>query len=166
MLFIIFISIIIIIILAGSIKIVGEDEHGVIFRLGRIMEEPKGPGLVFILPAIDRLQKVKRMPNTLEVPAVDIVTLDNVTMKASVNVHYRVLDPIKAMGEVDDYEVALAEITRTTLRDLLKKYLSKDLNSVQNQLNTKIKNTLGDRSTPWGIEVSEVVLEFLSNKEP
>jgi len=141
--------------LSSAIKILREYERGVVFRLGRIIPI-KGPGLVIIWPIIDKLVKVSLRTVTMDVPSQDIITRDNVTVKVNAVVYFRVVEPIKAITEVTDYEYATSLISQTTLRSVLGQSQLDDLLSKRDELNAQLQKIIDEQTEPWGIKVSTV----------
>lgn len=141
--------------LSSAIKILREYERGVVFRLGRIIPI-KGPGLVIIWPILDKLVKVSLRTVTMDVPSQDIITRDNVTVKVNAVVYFRVVEPIKAITEVTDYEYATSLISQTTLRSVLGQSQLDDLLSKRDDLNAQLQKIIDEQTEPWGIKVSTV----------
>jgi regulator of protease activity HflC (stomatin/prohibitin superfamily) len=141
--------------LSSAIKILREYERGVVFRLGRIIPI-KGPGLVIIWPILDKLVKVSLRTVTMDVPSQDIITRDNVTVKVNAVVYFRVVEPIKAITEVTDYEYATSLISQTTLRSVLGQSQLDDLLSKRDELNAQLQKIIDEQTEPWGIKVSTV----------
>ncbi|RJQ18445.1 MAG: slipin family protein [Nitrospiraceae bacterium] len=141
--------------LSSAIKILREYERGVVFRLGRIIPV-KGPGLVIIWPIIDKLVKVSLRTVTMDVPSQDIITKDNVTVKVNAVVYFRVVEPIKAITEVADFEYATSLISQTTLRSVLGQSQLDDLLSKRDELNAQLQKIIDEQTEPWGVKVSTV----------
>jgi regulator of protease activity HflC (stomatin/prohibitin superfamily) len=141
--------------LSSAIKVLREYERGVVFRLGRIVPI-KGPGLVIIWPIIDKLVKVSLRTVTMDVPSQDIITRDNVTVKVNAVVYFRVIEPIKAITEVTDYEYATSLISQTTLRSVLGQSQLDDLLSKRDELNAELQKIIDEQTEPWGIKVTTV----------
>ncbi len=148
-------AVIVIIIIAASIRIVREYERGVIFRLGRVIGA-KGPGLFFIIPIIDKMWKVDLRTLTMDVPPQDIITKDNVPVKVDAVIYFRVLDPIKAVVEVNNYVFATSQIAQTTLRSVLGQAELDDLLARREEINRKLREIIDEATDPWGIKVSVV----------
>jgi len=151
-----FIIVLIIFFLASAIKILNEYERGVIFRLGRVLGAPKGPGLIILIPVIDRMTKVSLRTVVLDVPAQDVITRDNVSIKVNAVVYFRVVDPLKAIIDVENYLYATSQLSQTTLRSVLGQAELDDLLSHREQLNEKLQEILDTHTEPWGIKVSNV----------
>lgn len=141
--------------LSSAIKILREYERGVVFRLGRIIPV-KGPGLVIIWPIIDKLVKVGLRVVTMDVPSQDIITRDNITVKVNAVVYFRVMDPIKAITEVEDFFFATSQIAQTTLRSILGQSQLDDLLSKREELNAELQKVIDFQTEPWGIKVTAV----------
>jgi len=142
-------------ILTSAIKVLKEYERGVVFRLGRIIPI-KGPGLVIIWPIIDKLVKVSLRTITMDVPPQDIITRDNITVKVNAVVYFRVIDPIKAITDVEDFYYATSQMSQTTLRSVLGQSQLDDLLSKRDQLNAELQKVIDFQTEPWGIKVSTV----------
>jgi regulator of protease activity HflC (stomatin/prohibitin superfamily) len=147
---------IVILYLLSSIKILREYERGVIFRLGRLLTQPKGPGLVLVFAPIDRIVRVSLRIDTLEVPPQDIVTRDNVTLKVNAVVYFRVIDPRLAIVEVSNFLYATSQLAQTTLRSVLGEYDLDDLLGQREKLNIRLQSILDQHTAPWGVKVSVV----------
>jgi regulator of protease activity HflC (stomatin/prohibitin superfamily) len=141
--------------LSSAIKILKEYERGVVFRLGRIIPV-KGPGLVIIWPIIDKLVKVSLRTVTMDVPAQDIITKDNISVKVNAVVYFRVMEPIKAITEVEDYYFATSQIAQTTLRSILGQSQLDDLLTNREEVNAELQKVIDFQTEPWGIKVSTV----------
>ncbi len=151
-----FIIILVIFFLASAIKILNEYERGVIFRLGRVLGSPKGPGLILLIPIIDRMTKVSLRTVVLDIPPQDVITRDNVTIKVNAVVYFRVIDPRKAIIDVENYLYATSQLAQTTLRSVLGQAELDDLLSHREQLNEKLQEILDTHTESWGIKVSNV----------
>ena len=141
--------------LSSAIKILKEYERGVVFRLGRIIPV-KGPGLVIIWPVIDKLVKVSLRTVTMDVPAQDIITKDNISVKVNAVVYFRVMAPIKAITEVEDYYFATSQIAQTTLRSILGQSQLDDLLTNREEVNAELQKVIDFQTEPWGIKVTTV----------
>ena len=142
--------------LLSSIKILAEYERAVIFRLGRVLAKPKGPGLILVFRPIDRMVRVSLRLETLEVPAQDVVTRDNVTVKVSAVLFFRVLDPNRAVLEVAKYLYTTSQLAQTSLRSVLGQAELDELLSEREKLNLKLQAILDQETEPWGIKVAKV----------
>ncbi|MBI4824312.1 MAG: slipin family protein [Nitrospirae bacterium] len=141
--------------LSAAIKILKEYERGVVFRLGRIIPV-KGPGLVIIWPIIDKLVKVGLRTVTMDVPAQDVITQDNISVKVNAVVYFRPMDPIKAITEVEDFYYATSQIAQTTLRSILGQSTLDDLLTRREHLNAELQKVIDFQTEPWGVKVSVV----------
>ena len=148
--------VIVILYLLSSIKILREYERGVIFRLGRLLKEPKGPGVILVFGPIDRMVKVSLRIDTLEVPAQDLVTRDNVTVKVNAVVYFRVIDPRLAIVEVSNFLYATSQLAQTTLRSVLGEVELDELLSQREKLNVRLQSILDQHTAPWGVKVTMV----------
>ena len=151
--------------LANCIKIIQEYERAVIFRLGRVISEPKGPGIFFILWPIDRIVKLDLRTITLDVPPQDIITKDNVSVKVNAVVYYRVMDPIKAVIEIENYGFGTSQISQTTLRSVIGQVELDDLLSNREKLNSALQEIIDKHTDPWGIKVSMVEIRYVDLPE-
>jgi regulator of protease activity HflC (stomatin/prohibitin superfamily) len=153
--------IIVVFFLMSAIKILNEFERGVIFRLGRALPQPKGPGLIILIPLVDRLIKVNLQLVTYDVPSQDIITRDNVTMKVNAVVYFRVIDPLRAIIEVRDYYNATQLLAQTTLRSVCGQVDLDDLLSAREKVNAQLAEILDQHTDPWGIKVTLVELRAI-----
>jgi regulator of protease activity HflC (stomatin/prohibitin superfamily) len=142
--------------LLSSIKILAEYERGVIFRLGRVLPRAKGPGVILVFRPIDRIVRVSLRIDTLEVPAQDVITRDNVTVKVNAVVYFRVVDPIKAIIEVANFLYATSQLAQTTLRSVLGEVELDELLGQREKLNVKLQSVLDQHTGPWGVKVTMV----------
>lgn len=142
--------------LLNSIKILREYERGVIFRLGRVLPEAKGPGLIFVFAPFDRMVRVSLRVDTLEVPAQDVVTRDNVTVKVNAVVYFRVLQPKLAVIEVTNFLYATSQLAQTTLRSVLGEVELDQLLSQRETLNVRLQSILDQHTASWGVKVTMV----------
>src|SRR5947199_2478225 len=140
----------------NSLKVLREYERGVIFRLGRLLADPKGPGLIWVLWPIDRIVRVSLRTIVMDVPSQDVITSDNVTVKVNAVVYFRVVDPLRAIIEVENYLYAASQLSQTTLRSVLGEVALDDLLSRRETLNVKLQNILDQHTDPWGIKVALV----------
>jgi regulator of protease activity HflC (stomatin/prohibitin superfamily) len=150
-----FVTFLILYFLSSAIKILREYERGVVFRLGRIIPV-KGPGLVIILPIIDKLVKVSLRTVTMDVPAQDVITKDNISVKVNAVVYFRVMDSIKAITEVEDFYYATSQMAQTTLRSILGQSQLDDLLSKREEVNAELQKVIDFQTEPWGIKVTAV----------
>ena len=148
--------VVVILYLINSIKILPEYERGVIFRLGRLLPQPKGPGLILVFAPLDRIVRISLRVETMDVPAQDVVTRDNVTVKVSAVVFFRVIDPSKAVVEVAHFVHATSQLAQTRLRSVLGEAELDELLSEREKLNIRLQETLDEHTGPWGIKVQAV----------
>lgn len=153
------IAFVVLILLSAAIKIVQEYERGVIFRLGRVLHEAKGPGLFFIIPIIDRMVKVNLQTVTMNVPPQDIITRDNVTVRVDAVIYFNVVDPVKAVVEIQNYLVGTSQIAQTTLRSILGKAELDELLAQREDLNDKLQAVIDELTEPWGVKVTLVEIK-------
>lgn len=151
-----FVIVIIIFFLASAIKILNEYERGVIFRLGRVLGTPKGPGLIILIPIVDRMVKVSLRTVVLDVPSQDVITRDNVSIKVNAVVYFRVVDALKAIIDVENFLYATSQLSQTTLRSVLGQAELDDLLSHREQINERLQEILDTHTESWGIKVSNV----------
>ena len=151
--------------LMNSVKILAEYERGVIFRLGRLLPRPKGPGIILVFRPIDRIVRIPLRVETLEVPSQDVVTRDNVTVKVSAVVFFRVLDPARAVVEVKHYVHATSQLAQTRLRSVLGEAELDELLSGRETLNTRLQSTLDEQTGTWGIKVQAVEVKHVDLPE-
>jgi regulator of protease activity HflC (stomatin/prohibitin superfamily) len=142
--------------LFSSIKILAEYERGVIFRLGRLLPQAKGPGLIFVFAPLDRMVRVSLRIDTLEVPPQDVVTRDNVSVKVNAVIYFRVVEPRLAIVEVTNFINATSQLAQTTLRSVLGEVELDELLSKREQLNIRLQAILDQHTSPWGVKVSMV----------
>ncbi len=142
--------------LLNSIKILKEYERGVIFRLGRVLSKAKGPGLILVFAPIDRMVRVSLRIVAMDIPSQDVITKDNVSVKVNAVVYFRVLEPNKAIIEVQDYLFASSQLAQTTLRAVLGEVELDELLSEREKLNSQLQGILDKHTDPWGIKVQLV----------
>jgi regulator of protease activity HflC (stomatin/prohibitin superfamily) len=153
---ILFPILIVVLYLFSSIKILAEYERGVVFRLGRVLSQPKGPGVILVFKPIDRLVRISLRIEAMEVPAQDIITRDNVTVKVNAVVYFRVIDPSKAVLEVTNFLYATSQVSQTTLRSVLGEVELDELLSQREKLNLRLQSVLDQHTGPWGVKVTIV----------
>jgi regulator of protease activity HflC (stomatin/prohibitin superfamily) len=149
----------------AAIKVVAEYERAVVFRLGRITSKPKGPGLVIIIPLVDKFIRVSLRTIAMDVPPQDIITKDNVTMKVNAVIYFRVIDPNKAITEVQDYVYNTSQLAQTTLRSILGSVEVDQLLADREKINDELQNVLDHQTGPWGIKVSAVEIKHVDLPE-
>jgi len=151
--------------LLNAIKILREYERGVIFRLGRVLSKPKGPGLIFVFPPIDRMVRVSLRIIVMDIPPQDVITKDNVSVKVNAVVYFRVMEPQKAVLEVQDYLFATSQLAQTTLRSVLGEVELDGLLSEREKLNLQLQEIIDDHTDPWGIKVQLVEMKHVDLPE-
>ncbi len=151
--------------LLNSIKILKEYERGVIFRLGRVLDKPKGPGLIFVFPPIDRMVRVSLRVVTMDVPSQDVITRDNVTVKVNAVVYFRVMEPMRSVVSVEDYLFATSQLAQTTLRSVLGEADLDELLSEREKLNNQLQEIIDKHTDPWGIKVQLVEVKHVDLPE-
>jgi regulator of protease activity HflC (stomatin/prohibitin superfamily) len=150
-----FVIVFLIIIAAASIKILREYERGVIFRLGRLIGA-KGPGIIFIIPGVDKLLRISLRTVALEIPPQEVITRDNISIKVNAVVYFRVIDPNKAVVEIENYLYATSQLAQTTLRSVIGQSQLDELLSERDKVNLQLQDILDKQTEPWGIKVSLV----------
>jgi regulator of protease activity HflC (stomatin/prohibitin superfamily) len=143
----------------SSIKILKEYERGVIFRLGRVLPKPKGPGIILVFAPIDRMVRVSLRLITMAIPPQDVITKDNVTVKVNAVLYFRVIDPTKCIIDVQDYNYATSQLAQTTLRSLLGQVPLDDLLSERDKLNARLQEIIEQHTDSWGIKVQLVEMK-------
>lgn len=147
--------------LASSVKILNEYERGVIFRLGKLFPRPKGPGVILVFAPIDRLVRVSLRTIVMDVPPQDVITKDNVSVKVNAVVYFRVMDPKRAIVEVENFTYATSQLAQTTLRSVLGQVELDGLLSERESLNKDLQGILDTQTDPWGIKVSAVEVKHV-----
>jgi len=147
--------------LLNSIKILNEYERGVIFRLGKLLPDAKGPGLIFVFAPIDRMVRVSLRTIVLDVPPQDIITRDNVSVKVNAVVFFRVMNPLLAIVSVENYNYATSQLAQTTLRSVLGQAELDDLLSERERLNQQLQKILDHQTDPWGVKVTSVEVKHV-----
>ena len=150
-----FLIVFILIVAAAAIKILREYERGVIFRLGRLIGA-KGPGIIFIIPGVDKLLRISLRTVALEIPPQDVITRDNISLKVNAVVYFRVVDPNKAVVQVENYLYATSQLAQTTLRSIIGQSQLDELLSERDKINLQLQDLLDKQTEPWGIKVSLV----------
>ncbi len=151
----VFLIIFLVILAASAIKVLREYERGVIFRLGRLIGA-KGPGIIFIIPGIDKLLRISLRLVTMDVPSQDVITRDNVSIKVNAVVYFRVIDPNKAVVEVENYLYATSQLAQTTLRSVVGQVELDELLAHRDKINMQLQDILDKHTDPWGIKVTLV----------
>ncbi|MGB9836217.1 MAG: slipin family protein [Candidatus Saccharicenans sp.] len=156
---------IIILYLLNCIKILKEYERAVIFRLGRVLPKPKGPGLIFVFSPIDRMVRISLRLIVMDIPPQDVITKDNVSVKVNAVLYFRVMDPLKAVLEVQDYLYATSQLSQTTLRSVLGQVELDELLSEREKLNAHLQEIIDQHTDPWGIKVQLVEIKHIDLPE-
>ncbi|MBA3640146.1 MAG: slipin family protein [Acidobacteriota bacterium] len=147
--------------LLSSIKVLNEYERAVVFRLGKLLAEPKGPGVIFVFAPIDKMVRVSLRTVVMDVPPQDVITRDNVSVKVNAVVYFRVMDPRRAIVEVESYHYATSQLAQTTLRSVLGQVEMDDLLSERDRLNLQLQQILDQHTDPWGVKVSSVEVKHV-----
>ncbi|HEX3266409.1 MAG TPA: slipin family protein [Gaiellaceae bacterium] len=142
--------------LVSAIKVAREYERGIIFRLGRLLPEPKGPGLFILIPVVDRMVKVDLRTITLNIPPQEVITKDNVPVRVNAVAYFRIVEPKNAIVQVENFMVATSQIAQTTLRSVLGQHLLDELLSERDKINAILQEIIDEATAPWGIKVSIV----------
>jgi len=145
----------------NSVKVLTEYERGVIFRLGKLLPQPKGPGIVLVFAPIDRMVRVGLRTVVMDVPPQDVITRDNVSVKVNAVVYFRVVDPLNAIVQVENYHYATSQLAQTTLRSVLGQCELDDLLSERERLNRELQQILDQHTDPWGIKVTSVEVKHV-----
>ncbi|MBA7495286.1 hypothetical protein ES702_05868 [subsurface metagenome] len=153
--------ILIILFLSAAIKVLREYERGVVFRLGRVLKSTKGPGLVIIIPIIDKLIRVSLRLVAMDVPPQDVITKDNVSIKVNAVIYFRVMEPNNAIIEVENYLFATSQLAQTTLRSVCGQVELDELLAERDKINTRLQSILDKHTDPWGIKVSTVEVKHI-----
>ena len=154
------IVILLILLLSSAIRVLREYERGVVFRLGRLIGA-KGPGLFLLIPIVDRMVKVSLRTVVMDVPPQDIITKDNVSVKVNAVIYFRVINPTKAIVEVEEYMYATSQLSQTTLRSVLGQVDLDELLSERDKINSKLQDIIDAHTDPWGIKVSNVEIKHV-----
>lgn len=145
--------------LFSCINILNEYERGVIFRLGRVLPQPKGPGLIFVFKPFDRIVRVALRTIVLDVPPQDIITKDNVSVKVNAVVYFRAVDPLRAILQVENYIYATSQLSQTTLRSILGQASLDELLSEREKLSQELQEVIDQHTDPWGVKVTQVAIK-------
>jgi regulator of protease activity HflC (stomatin/prohibitin superfamily) len=150
------IAVLLVLLLSASVRVAREYERGVIFRLGRLHSPPKGPGLFFLIPIIDKMVRVDLRTVTLNIPPQEVITRDNVPVRVNAVAYFRIIDPERAIVQVENYMVATSQIAQTTLRSVLGQHVLDELLSERDKINAILQEIIDEATSPWGIKVSIV----------
>jgi regulator of protease activity HflC (stomatin/prohibitin superfamily) len=142
--------------LISAIKVAREYERGIVFRLGRLLPEPKGPGLFILIPVVDRMVKVDLRTITLNIPPQEVITKDNVPVRVNAVAYFRIVEPKNAIVQIENFMVATSQIAQTTLRSVLGQHLLDELLSERDKINAILQEIIDESTSPWGIKVSIV----------
>jgi regulator of protease activity HflC (stomatin/prohibitin superfamily) len=142
--------------LIGALKVAREYERGIIFRLGRLLPQPKGPGLFVLIPIVDKMVKVDLRTITLQIPPQEVITKDNVPVRVNAVAYFRIVDPKSAIVQIENYMVATSQIAQTTLRSVLGQHSLDELLSEREKINSILQGIIDEQTAPWGIKVSIV----------
>src|SRR5918994_1710244 len=148
--------VILLFLLSASIRIAREYERGVIFRLGRLHSPPKGPGLFLLIPIIDKMVRVDLRTVTLNIPPQEVITKDNVPVRVNAVAYFRIIDPEKAIVQIENFMVATSQISQTTLRSVLGQHVLDELLSERDKINAILQQIIDEATSPWGVKVSIV----------
>src|SRR5262244_4436657 len=138
--------------LISAIKVAREYERGIVFRLGRLLPEPKGPGLFLLIPVVDKMVKVDLRTVTLNVPPQEVITKDNVPVRVNAVAYFRIIDPEKAIVQIENFMVATSQISQTTLRSVLGQHQLDELLSERDKINQILQGIIDEATSPWGIK--------------
>ncbi len=153
------VAVILLLFLSAAVKVAREYERGVMFRLGRLMPEPKGPGLFLMIPIVDRMVRVDLRTITLDVPPQEVITKDNVPAKVNAVAYFRIVDPNAAIVQIENFMVATSQIAQTTLRSVLGQHLLDELLSERDKINAILQTIIDGATDPWGVKVSIVEIK-------
>src|SRR6266566_618821 len=148
--------IIVVLFLISAIKVAREYERGIVFRLGRLLPEPKGPGLFLLIPIVDRMVRVDLRTVTLNVPPQEVITRDNVPVRVNAVAYFRIVEPQAAIVQIENFMVATSQIAQTTLRSVLGQHVLDELLSEREKINAILQGIIDESTAPWGIKVSIV----------
>src|SRR5437868_1242418 len=149
-------AVLLVLFLISAIKVAREYERGIVFRLGRLLPEPKGPGLFLLIPVVDRMVKVDLRTITLNIPPQEVITKDNVPARVNAVAYFRIVEPKAAIVQIENFMVATSQIAQTTLRSVLGQHLLDELLSERDKINAILQGIIDEATSPWGIKVSIV----------
>ncbi len=156
---IVVVVILILLLIAASVRVAREYERGVVFRLGRLLTPPKGPGLFFLIPLVDKMVRVDLRTVTLNVPPQEVITKDNVPVRVNAVAYFRIVEPANAIVQVENFMVATSQIAQTTLRSVLGQHVLDELLSERDKINAILQQIIDEATSPWGIKVSIVEIK-------
>ena len=148
--------IIVLLLLSASIRVAREYERGVVFRLGRLLLPPKGPGLFFLIPVVDKMVRVDLRTVTLNIPPQEVITKDNVPVRVNAVAYFRIVEPTAAIVQIENFMVATSQIAQTTLRSVLGQHVLDELLAERDKINSILQQIIDESTSPWGIKVSIV----------
>jgi len=148
-------------VLVMSVRVIAEYERAVIFRLGRVLHEPKGPGLIFLIPAIDKMVRVSVRVVTMDIEPQDVISRDNVSLKVNAVLYFRVVQPIKAIVNVENFLYATSQVAQTHLRTIVGEHTLDELLTARDRINTQLQRILDQNTDPWGVKVEAVEMKQL-----
>jgi regulator of protease activity HflC (stomatin/prohibitin superfamily) len=154
--FLIAVGIILLLLIAAAIRVAREYERGIVFRLGRLLPQPKGPGLFLLIPVIDRMVRVDLRTITLNIPPQEVITKDNVPARVNAVAYFRIVDPSAAIVQIENFLMATSQIAQTTLRSVLGQHVLDELLSEREKINAILQEIIDEQTQPWGIKVSIV----------
>ncbi len=157
----IFPVVIVLMILSASVRIVQEYERGVVFRLGRVLSEPKGPGLILLIPMVDKMMKISIRTITMDIEPQDVISRDNVSLKVNAVLYFRVISPVRAIINVENYLYATSQLAQTHLRSILGQHTLDQLLTERDVINAKLQEILDQNTDHWGIKVSNVEIKHI-----
>ena len=147
---------VVVLFLVGALKVAREYERGIVFRLGRLLPEPKGPGLFILIPIVDRMVRVDLRTITLQIPPQEVITKDNVPVRVNAVAYFRIVDPKAAIVQIENYMVATSQIAQTTLRSVLGQHSLDELLSEREKINAILQGIIDEQTAPWGVKVTIV----------
>jgi regulator of protease activity HflC (stomatin/prohibitin superfamily) len=150
-----------VLLLISAIKVAREYERAIVFRLGRLFPEPKGPGLFILIPIVDRMVRVDLRTVTLNIPPQEVITKDNVPARVNAVAYFRIVEPKAAIVQIENFMVATSQIAQTTLRSVLGQHLLDELLSERDKINAILQTIIDEATTPWGIKVARVEVKDL-----
>src|SRR6478672_3148689 len=153
---VVIVLILVLLFLFAAVKVAREYERGIIFRLGRLLPEPKGPGLFLLIPVVDRMVKVDLRTVTLNIPPQEVITKDNVPVRVNAVAYFRIVEPKNAIVQVENFMVATSQIAQTTLRSVLGQHVLDELLSEREKINAILQGIIDEATSPWGIKVAIV----------
>ena len=145
--------------MAMSVRVIAEYERAVIFRLGRVLHEPQGPGLIFLIPAIDKMVRVSVRVVTMDIEPQDVISRDNVSLKVNAVLYFRVVQPIKAIVNVENFLYATSQVAQTHLRTIVGEHTLDELLTARDRINTQLQRILDQNTDPWGVKVEAVEMK-------